>query len=141
MRRSPVPLFLFSLFLAACAPTQEKVIFPQGSLKVDVADTSPEREKGLMFRQSLPEDQGILFDFKEPGKYSFWMKNTPIPLSIAFLNEKGTVLELDDMEPNDSTHFHTSPSNTRYAVEANKGWFTKNKVAVGDTAQLPVSNT
>lgn len=136
MKLLPIPFFLLLLFLAACAPAQEKVVFPQGSLEVEIADDPQEREKGLMFRQSLPEDRGMLFDFKEPGKYSFWMKNTQIPLSIAFLDEKGTVLKLDNMEPNDPVHFHTSPPNTRYAVEANKGWFDKKGVKVGDIARL-----
>jgi len=108
-----------------------------GDLQVEIADTSQERARGLMFRKSLGEDQGMLFDFKEPGQYSFWMKNTLIPLSIAFLDEKGEVLKLDDMEPNDAVHFHDSLPGTRYAIEANKGWFAKHKVTLGEIVQLP----
>jgi len=90
-----------------------------------------------MFRKSLSENEGMLFDFKEPGIYSFWMKNTLIPLSIAFLDERGEITKIEAMTPNDTARFHRSPMGTRYGLEVNKGWFKRHNVKVGDRVLLP----
>jgi uncharacterized membrane protein (UPF0127 family) len=89
-----------------------------------------------MFRDSLPEDQGMLFDFKEPGHYRFWMKNTLIPLSIAFMDKEGRVLKITDMEAQDTVHFHASPPETYYALEANRGWFQRHNVKEGNLGKI-----
>ena len=106
---------------------------------VEIAADRSSQAKGLMFRKSLAENEGMLFDFHEPGVYRFWMKNTSIPLSIAFLNESGKVLKIEDMDPEEPKRFYISPSNTQYAIEANQGWFKENRVKIGDRAELPKS--
>jgi len=101
-----------------------------------VADTPEERNLGLMFRRSLPESRGMLFVFEKTNRQIFWMKDTPLPLSIAFLDEDGRVLGLADMEALDQARYHASPPKTRYAVEANRGWFQRKGIRPGDTAQI-----
>jgi uncharacterized membrane protein (UPF0127 family) len=100
-------------------------------LKVEVAQSDAEREKGLMHRKSLGRDDGMVFVFDEPGYHAMWMKNTLIPLSVAFVDREGTILSIHDMEPQTLTT-HQSAGPSIYAVETNKGWFAQKKVKVGD---------
>lgn len=106
-------------------------------LKVEVADTDPQREQGLMFRKQLGRNDGMLFIFDEPAYHAMWMKNTLIPLSVAFLDKSGEILNILDMEPQTlDTHMAAGPAT--YAIETNKGWFAANKVKPGDkVAGLP----
>lgn len=106
------------------------------ALQVEVARTEPEREHGLMFRRELGKDEGMLFVFDAPEDASFWMKNTPLPLSIAFLDERRTVLNVDEMAPFDDKSFHKSKGKALYAVEANAGWFESHGVKPGDKAEF-----
>lgn len=100
-------------------------------LKVEVAASEAEREKGLMFRKSMPREEGMLFIFDDPGYYAMWMKNTLIPLSVAFVDRAGTILNIEDMEPQTlDTHLAAGPA--LYAIETNKGWFESHKVHAGD---------
>jgi uncharacterized membrane protein (UPF0127 family) len=100
-------------------------------LKVEVAAKEAEREKGLMFRKSLPAEEGMLFIFDDPGYYAMWMKNTLIPLSVAFVDRAGTILNIEDMEPQTlDTHLAAGPA--LYAIETNKGWFAAHHVKAGD---------
>jgi hypothetical protein len=108
----------------------------ESALAVEVASTPEERRRGLMFRQSLPADSGMLFVFPEDSRSAFWMKDTLIPLSIAFLSADGRVIDIQDMMPLDEA-LHYSPEPYRYAVEANQGWFRTHGVTVGDRARLP----
>jgi uncharacterized protein len=96
-------------------------------LLVEVADTAEERGKGLMSRETLPEDQGMLFVFEAEGQYGFWMKDTLIPLSIAFVEGEGKVIDIQDMQPRDET-IHKPDEPYLYAVEANQGWFARNGI-------------
>lgn len=100
-------------------------------LKVEVAASDPQREKGLMFREKLGADNGMLFIFEEPGYHAMWMKNTLIPLSVAFVDAQGTILNILDMEPH-SLDTHMSAGPAIYAIETNKGWFAKKKIKAGD---------
>ncbi len=84
-----------------------------------------------MSRAYLPENEGMLFVFDTEGHHSFWMKNTSIPLSIAFIGRKGEIVQIEDMQPQDST-LHTSAYPVLYALEMNQGWFRKNGIEVGD---------
>jgi len=104
---------------------------------VEVADSAEERTRGLMFREGLPEDEGMLFVFDGDTTSGFWMKDTLIPLSIAFLTSDGAIIDIQDLEPLDVT-LHYAPSPHRWAVEANRGWFERNGVQVGDQVELPV---
>lgn len=102
------------------------------SLTVEVAADDESRARGLMFRTTLGEDEGMLFLMDEPTVASFYMRNTLIPLSIAFLNESGVILEIHDMEPLDETPVLSTFGSIAYALEVNQGWFEKNGVIAGD---------
>ena len=100
-------------------------------LKVEVAQTEAQREQGLMFRKSLGRDDGMLFIFDEPAYHAMWMKNTLIPLSVAFLDAQGTILNILDMEPQ-TLDSHAAAGPAIYAIETNKGWFDGKKIKAGD---------
>ncbi len=105
-------------------------------LAVEIADTPEERQRGLMSRESLPPDQGMLFDFGGETQAGFWMKDTKVPLSIAFISAAGVLLDIQDMAPL-TTNLHYPPGAYAYAVEANQGWFAGHGVAAGSRAELP----
>jgi uncharacterized protein len=105
------------------------------SLSIEIADTPDERATGLMNRPSLPEDAGMLFDFGADTNSGFWMRNTLIPLSIAFINSDGEILHIEDMQPM-TEDLHFSPSLYRYAIEVNQRWYADNGIGVGDTVVL-----
>ncbi len=109
--------------------------FGDTGLNTEIADDPEERHIGLMFRESLGEDFGMLFIWPEDTNSGFWMQNTLVPLSIAFVKADGTVIEIEEMEP-ETTELHSSPEPFRYAIEANIEWFEENGVKVGDTVDL-----
>jgi uncharacterized protein len=84
-----------------------------------------------MFRDSLPEGQGMLFIFEQPKKASFWMKNTKIPLSIAFIDSAGKILEIESMNPLDETVVPSGSDQVAYALEVNQGWFARHAISNG----------
>ncbi|MFE4706241.1 DUF192 domain-containing protein [Peribacillus simplex] len=110
----------------------------EARLTVQVADTPRKREKGLMFVGKLPENEGMLFVFSEEIYGGFWMKNTLIPLSIAFLSSAGEILKILDMEPckEDICPTYDPEISYHYAIEVNLGWFEKNQIKVGDYVKL-----
>jgi uncharacterized membrane protein (UPF0127 family) len=99
-------------------------------LFIELADTPSKREYGLMNRKYLPKNQGMLFKFPNPTLASFWMKNTYIPLDIAFLDDHGSVLQIESMSPLNTKAIYSNRS-CRYALEVNKGWFAENGITVG----------
>ena len=101
------------------------------SLVVEVACDDSSRKLGLMNRESLPDDHGMLFIFRQGKRQSFWMKNTLIPLSIAFISDGGEVLQIEDMKPKD-LRSTMSKQKVRCALEVNKGWFESHGINVGD---------
>ena len=103
-------------------------------LTVHVANTQEKIEKGLMFVEKLPDNEGILFMFPEKTYGGFWMKNTLIPLSIAFLVSDGKILKILDMKPckEEECHTYDPELSYRYAIEVNLGWFEKNQIKEGD---------
>ena len=108
-------------------------------VRVEVADEMDEMQKGLMGRTALAEDAGMLFVYPEERELSFWMKDTLIPLSIAFMDSEGRIVDIQEMKALDDTPPHyTSAEPARYALEANKGFFAERGVEVGDRAELPV---
>jgi uncharacterized membrane protein (UPF0127 family) len=146
-----IALGLLWLPLAGCvshgaaatpAPPDHAVVITIGGgsvrLDVGVADTDPERERGLMGVTSLPADQGMAFVFAEPTRATFWMKDTVIPLAIAFVDVNRRVVTIEEMEPCHTNPCPTYQSSAPYtmAVEANAGWFDRAGVAVGDRAEL-----
>ena len=124
-------LLFASVALADAALKTTTLHIGAHALKVEVAKSDPEREKGLMFREKLGRNDGMLFIFNDPGYHSMWMMNTYIPLSVAFVDGQGVILNIEDMEPR-TTDSHTAAGPAVYAIETNKGWFAKNKIKAGD---------
>jgi len=123
-------------------PTETVVIRASGGEEVEVtaeiADDNAERQKGLMARPegSLPEDAGMLFVFGREQPLSFWMKDTLIPLSIAYIAADGRIVDIQDMAPLDETS-HPSAEPAKYALEVNQGFFAECGVEMGDTVEIP----
>ncbi|GHV20009.1 hypothetical protein FACS189494_02900 [Spirochaetia bacterium] len=105
-------------------------------VEAEVARTDEERNMGLMWRKSLSDGKGMLFVYDRDRIMAFWMKNTLIPLSIAFMAKDGTVLEIHDMQPQ-STMSIKSARSMRYALEVPQGWFKRAGVSVGSKAGIP----
>lgn len=102
---------------------------------VEVADTEEKRQRGLMHRESLPEDHGMLFVYEAERRLSFWMRDTPIPLDIAFIDRAGRIVDIQQMEPlSDDTHTSRAPA--LYALEMRHGWFEDHGVEVGDRVEF-----
>jgi uncharacterized membrane protein (UPF0127 family) len=101
------------------------------ALKVDLAVDEEQRMQGLMYRKSMPAEEGMVFVFDEPAYHSMWMKNTLIPLSVAFMDKDGVILNIQDMEPQ-TLDSHMAAGPAVYALETNKGWFAAKKVKPGD---------
>jgi uncharacterized membrane protein (UPF0127 family) len=110
-------------------------------LRVHVASTPHTRRRGLMGVEQLPTDQGMAFTWDEPVDSTFWMKDTLIPLSIAFVDEDGRVITIRHMEPcaSDPCPTYAATGPFVLAIEANVGWFERNGIGVGDRAELRVS--
>ncbi len=100
-------------------------------LSAEVAHTQTSRTQGLMHRQAMGENKGMLFVFPETGYHSMWMVNTNIPLSVAFVDEKGVILNIADMVPHTRTA-HGAAGMAKYAIEANLGWFWERGIKAGN---------
>jgi uncharacterized membrane protein (UPF0127 family) len=125
---------MLALFvLAACSARAATVPLQVAGhpLSVEVADTPESRATGLMRRDQLPADTGMVFVYPDVAVRGFWMKDTRIPLSIAFLDNSGTIVRLADMKPFDTSRT-SSLYPARYAIEVNLGWFAARGVEVGD---------
>jgi uncharacterized membrane protein (UPF0127 family) len=101
------------------------------TITAEVADENHERSAGLMFREKLAPDSGMLFVMPRPDRAAFWMKNTLIPLSIAYLDLQGTILEIHDMKPHNEKSVPSIFPTVAYALEMEQGWFTKAEVHPG----------
>lgn len=105
-------------------------------ITVEIADTPASRTQGLMGRRTLPLNYGMLFVFERPERQCFWMKNTPLPLTIAFIGDDGEIVNFADMEPF-SEQAHCSEKPVRYALEMERGWFRARGVIAGDQVSGP----
>ncbi len=105
-------------------------------LRIEIARTAEEQAKGLMHRKGLSENHGMLFPYQSDRRLSFWMKNTAIPLSIAFIAADGTIKEIYDMKPF-SLGTVSSRQSVRFALEVNQGFFTRLGIGVGDRLLFP----
>ena len=103
-----------------------------GMYRIDaqVASTNAQRQIGLMHRQEMPQHEGMLFVFEQPAVQCFWMRNTLIPLSAAFIDDSGTIVNIEDMKPQ-SDDSHCSKKPVRFVLEMNKGWFDKRGLKAG----------
>lgn len=99
-------------------------------LDVQLALTPEQRQIGLMWRKDMPQHEGMLFVFEQPASQCFWMRNTLLPLTAAFVDDDGTIVNLADMKPqNDDTHCSMKP--VRFVLEMNQGWFAKRNIKAG----------
>ena len=155
MRLSPRHLRLLPvvLLLATTAPLSSAQSAPPNGglptitlrigntkLTAEVAAAPSDRATGLMHRFSLPPDHGMLFVFETPQPLAFWMKNTHIPLSIAYLDAQGKILNIEDMAPQ-TLNGHCSRRPVRYALEMNQGWFAKRGIKPGFKLKGPPFGT
>jgi len=133
---------LFALLLAiaasvAAAQDQAQMNLPRVALmagmhRIDaqVAATPEQRMTGLMHRKEMPQHEGMLFVFEQPTQQCFWMKNTLLPLSIAFIADDGTIVNIDEMAPQ-TLDSHCSAKPVRYVLEMNTGWFARKRIQPG----------
>nr|WP_027015574.1 DUF192 domain-containing protein [Comamonas composti] len=100
-------------------------------IEAQLAATPAQREIGLMFRQQMPQHEGMLFAFEQPGVQCFWMRNTLLPLTAAFVADDGVIVNLADMQPM-TENSHCSAKPVRFVLEMNQGWFAKRHIQAGD---------
>ncbi len=137
MKRILITFFLSTLALTATAQDTPQTTLPRiklqaGMYQIDtqVAQTEAQRQIGLMFRQEMPQHEGMLFVFEQPATQCFWMKNTLLPLTAAFVADDGTIVNLVDMKPQ-TTDSHCSAKPVRFVLEMNQGWFAKKGFKAG----------
>lgn len=131
-------LWLSVLFsVAALAQDQTQLNLPRvklqaGMYQIDaqLAQTPDQRQIGLMYRSDMPQHEGMLFIFEQPSEQCFWMKNTLLPLTAAFVADDGTIVNLADMKPQ-TTDSHCSAKPVRFVLEMNQGWFAKKAIKAG----------
>jgi uncharacterized protein len=132
--------FLFILLLGTSIAQSQNVLkiplyIHEKEIWVEVAKTPAESAKGLMGRKHLGQEEGMFFIFETEDYHAFWMKDTLIPLSIAFIDRRGRIVAISDMKPL-SLDSHSPPKPVLYALEMNKGWFSTNGVKVGDRVRF-----
>ena len=135
--------YIFFCFLSSCSakklPVREFPIEREGQrvavVKAEIARTQEERNKGLMHRKNLPDGEGMLFVFERDDVLSFWMKNTLIPLSIAFIGSDGRINEIKNMYPHDEKPVLSGRA-ARFALEVPQGWFERAGVKRGDVVKI-----
>jgi uncharacterized membrane protein (UPF0127 family) len=130
--RSLLTLAIFAAAAAFAQPQQPVVQLNAGMhlIRADVVSDYATRGQGLMHRKSLAQNAGMLFIFDEASVHCMWMKNTLIPLSVAFIDDRGTIVNIADMEPH-SEASHCAAQPVRYALEMNRGWFAARGVKPG----------
>jgi hypothetical protein len=121
-------------------PVKDIVIVRQDgtefTVKAEIAEKTEDRNHGFMERKNIPDGTGMLFVFEKDQILSFWMKNTPHPLSIAYIDSKGKIRDIYDMTPYSLSSIISTVS-VRYALEVPQGWYKKNGITVGDVVLLP----
>ncbi len=125
------------LFAGFVGPVRAEAEMPQRELTVgmyridaEVAATQEDRMRGLMQRKAMPQNRGMLFVFTEPQRHCMWMKNTLLPLSVAFMDEGGRILNIEDMKPQ-TENSHCAARPARFALEMNLGWFRQKGLSAG----------
>ncbi len=135
--RTTATLLALGCITSASAQTPAVRKFPTTQLnigihliKAEVAQTEAEREQGLMFREKMADNEGMLFLFGAPAGVCMWMKNTLIPLSVAFMDEKGVIINIEEMKEQ-TLDSHCAKRGAVYALEMNKGWFKQKNIKPG----------
>jgi len=116
-------------------PYRAWVVFGTDTVVAEVASTPEERERGLMYREELPDGTGMLFVFPDSRERSFWMQNTFVPLDIAYMDVNYTIVSILAMQPLDPS-LHPSGAPAMYALEVPQGWFEAHGIEVGDTPEI-----
>lgn len=106
-------------------------------IDAQVAQTQEQQSIGLMFRREMPQQEGMVFVFNQPSKLCFWMKNTLLPLTAAFVADDGTIVNLADMKPQ-TTDAHCAAKPVRFVLEMNQGWFAKRGIKAGARLSGPL---
>ncbi len=143
MKKQSLVLATLLLASAAFAQDQPQLNLPRVKLKAgmniidaQVAATPEQRTVGLMHRKTMPQHEGMLFVFDFPSQQCFWMRNTLLPLAIAFIADDGRIVNIDEMKPlTEDPHCSTEP--VRYVLEMNKGWFAKKGIKAGAKLEGP----
>ncbi|MBK6637636.1 MAG: DUF192 domain-containing protein [Rhodocyclaceae bacterium] len=131
---------VFVLSVVGCIviqPAQAQLVFPRVELTIgmyrisaQVAATPQTRERGLMLRETMPINEGMVFVFPRMERHCMWMRNTLLPLAVAFVDERGVIINIEEMQPKtDTTHCARRPA--KYALEMNSGWFRKHGFKAG----------
>jgi uncharacterized protein len=100
-------------------------------LEAEIARTLVQVRTGMMFRTQMGPGEAMLFVYAAPRQVAYYMKNTPIPLSSAYIDSEGTILEIHDMQPNDDTRILSRSDNVQFVLEVRSGWFEKNQIGPG----------
>ncbi len=129
-----LPLALLALPASASELPKIQIEIRQHKIVAEVAATEATRAKGLMHRFSLPPDQGMIFVFPGPQGVAMWMRNTFIPLSVAFIDAEGRILNIADMQPK-SEELHASAGLAVYALEMRQGWFRERGLGPGEVVK------
>jgi uncharacterized membrane protein (UPF0127 family) len=138
--------FLFALLCACTIPLghvaaqvpeadRALVVFGTDTIRAEVARTPEERERGLMFRNDVPEGTGMLFVFDRPSIQSIWMKDTHVPLDVAFIDTSFRIVDIQALEPLDLT-VKSSSGPAQFALEVRQGWFAAHGIEHGDQARI-----
>lgn len=120
-------MVLFSQPAMAAESLVNRLTLGEQTIQVELALTRAQQKRGLMFRQTLPQNHGMIFNYAAPQKICMWMKSTVIPLSVAFIDSTGHIINIAQMEPL-SRQAHCSSSLANYALEMNQGWFKQNGI-------------
>lgn len=136
-------VFLIALFFLISAffkneDDASRVCFGEKCLNIEIADEYNERQKGLMFREELDGDSGMLFIFESSGEYDFWMKNTLIPLDIIWISEDMKIVDIQGAAPcvEDPCRSYIPKGNAKYVLEVNSGFAEENGIDIGDEVNL-----
>lgn len=122
--------FVGCLSFAAHADGMLELTSGMYRIQAEVAHTDPLRQRGLMFRKEMPEHQGMLFVFPQRDTHCMWMRNTLLPLSVAFIDEDGRIINVEEMAPQTETN-HCASKPARYALEMNRNWFRQRGLTAG----------
>src|SRR5688500_12547958 len=135
-RKALLSALLMSVWLVASAAELPEITLTVGAHKLtaEVASTDATRATGLMHRRMLPENRGMLFIFPDVAMHGMWMMNTHVPLSVAFLDTKGVIINIADMTPH-TQDSHSAARPAKYALEMNQGWFRKRGIKPGDRVE------
>ena len=128
---------LLTLLLTGLAPADAQEKLPVTTLSIgihliqaEVAIRDEERAQGLMFREQMGQNEGMVFRFNSPNQVCMWMKNTLLPLSVAFIDDAGSIINIEDMKAQ-TLDAHCASKPARYALEMNQGWFKKRSIQAG----------